>query len=156
MKTQTSERAWIRAAAIALLLFAGNAGADEPLKVENAWVRATAPGQEVAGAYLDITSPLSARLVKVESPVGAAEIHSMTMNNGVMEMRRIEGLDLPAGKTVRLAPGGYHIMLKKLKKRLKPGDAVPLRLTVENADRSKTTAQVTAAVKDAAGRHTHP
>ncbi|MEW5943688.1 MAG: copper chaperone PCu(A)C [Pseudomonadota bacterium] len=141
----------------AAALLAGSAMAGQPLKVENAWVRATAPGQEIAGAYLDITSAAAARLVKVETPAAAAaEIHSMTMNDGVMEMRRIDGLELPAGQTVRLAPGGYHVMLVGLKKPLKPGDGVRLRLTVERANKSKTTVQVTAAVKDAAGRHGHP
>jgi copper(I)-binding protein len=146
----------VTTALFAAALLAGSATAGEPLKVENAWVRATASGQEITGAYLDITSPTTARLVKVESPVGVAEIHSMALRDDVMEMRRIDSLELPAGQTVRLAPGGYHVMLIGLKKPLKLGDGVRLRLTVERANKSKTTVQVTAAVKDAAGRHGHP
>lgn len=139
----------------AVALFAGSATAGEPARIENAWVRATVPGQQVAGAFMDITSPLPARLVKVESPLGAAEIHSMALRDGVMEMRRVEALELPAGQTVRLAPGGYHIMLIGLKSPLKAGSKVPLALTMENADKTKTTRRIEAIVKDPAGQHRH-
>lgn len=134
---------------VATLFAAANVMAGGNLKVENAWVRATMPGQQVAGAFMDITSPVPARLVKVESPVaGTVQIHSMAMKNGVMEMRELpEGLELAANKKVALAPGGYHIMLMDLKKPLAAGETVPLVLIVEAADKTKSTTQVTAAVK---------
>jgi copper(I)-binding protein len=140
----------LKAGVLAAALFVtGNAIAGGVLKVENAWVRATVPGQAVAGAFMDVTSSVSGRLVKVESPVAATvQIHSMAMKNGVMEMRELpEGLELTANKKIALAPGGYHIMLMDLKKQLKAGDTVPLTLTVEAADKTKSTTQINAPVK---------
>ena len=74
----------------------------------------------------------------------------MRVKNGVMEMRQLESLELPAKQTVKLEPGGLHIMLLDLKRPLKPGDKVPLRLTLQRADRSKTVVEVQAEVRNAA------
>lgn len=99
--------------------------------VQNAWARATVPGQDVAGAYMEITSTVPARLIKVETPdAKLAEIHSMRMENGVMRMQALESLALPAKETVKLAPGSYHLMLIGIKRPLKPGDQLPISLTV--------------------------
>ena len=67
-----------------------------------------------------------------------------------MEMRQLESLELPAKQTVKLEPGGLHIMLLDLKKSLKRGDKVPLRLTLQRTDRSKTVLEVQAEVRSAA------
>jgi copper(I)-binding protein len=75
------------------------------------------------------------------------EIHEMAMDGNVMKMRAIPGLELPAGKTVELKPGGYHVMLMDLKKELKAGDTVPLTLVVEGADKKRETIEVKATVK---------
>mgnify|MGYP002813357777 FL=1 len=66
-----------------------------------------------------------------------------------MEMRQLKNLELPAKQTVKLEPGGLHIMLLDLKSSLKPGDKVPLRLTLQRADRSKTIVEVQAEVRSA-------
>jgi len=125
--------------------------ADEAVTVAHAWVRATAPGQRVAGAYLEISSAAPSRLVAASSPVaGSVEIHSMRLENGIMTMRQLESLELPAKQTVKLEPGGLHIMLLDLKSPLKPGDKVPLRITLQYADRSKTVVEVQAEVRSAA------
>lgn len=122
--------------------------ADEGVQVRNAWVRATAPGQKVAGAYMDITTTVNKRLVRVDTPWAATvEIHETTMENGVMKMRKIEGIDLPANKTVKLAPGGNHVMLIDIVKPLEEGDSVPLTIIVENADKSTEKWLVPAEVK---------
>jgi periplasmic copper chaperone A len=106
--------------------------------VDNAWARATVPGQKVAGVYLEIRAEESAKLVGVRSPAAAsAEIHSMSNAGGVMKMRRLEQLDLPAGQTVRLAPGGNHIMLLDIKRQLQPGERVPVALIVEQKGKKK-------------------
>jgi copper(I)-binding protein len=101
--------------------------------VANAWARATVPGQPVSGAYFDITAKADAKLTKVVAGgnVGSAEVHEMKMDKGMMSMRPIAALPLPAGKTVTLQPNGYHVMLMDLKGPLKAGDKVPLVLTVE-------------------------
>ena len=113
--------------------------AEAPIKVTDAWVRATVPGQKVAGAYLEIRSGSNARLVGVRTPVAkTAEIHSMSNVGGVMKMRRLKGLDLPAGQSVRLEPGGNHIMLLDIKKPLDAGERVPLTLVVEQKGKRKS------------------
>ena len=139
--------------ALALALcFGGSAvHAEEAVTVTHAWVRATAPGQRVAGVYLEISSAAPSKLVAASSPVaGSAEIHSMRLENGVMEMRQLESLELPAKQTVKLEPGGLHLMLLDLKKPLKRGDKVPLRLTLQRTDRSKTVLEVQAEVRSVA------
>lgn len=108
--------------------------AAHPVRVTDAWARATAPGQEVAGVYLDIASDTDARLIGVESPLaGRAQLHLMRMDNGTMRMREVDAIDLPAGKTVSLKPGDLHLMLFDLKRPLKPGDRLPLTLKIEDA-----------------------
>lgn len=125
--------------------------ADETVSVTHAWVRAAVPGQRVAGAYLEISSAEPSKLVAASSPAaGSVEIHSMRLKNGVMEMRQLESLELPAKQTVKLEPGGLHIMLLDLKRPLKPGDKVPLRLTLQRIDRSRTVVEIQAEVRSAA------
>ena len=71
----------------------------------------------------------------------------MVMEKDVMKMRAMKGLDLPAGKTVELKPGGYHVMLMDLKEQMKEGTTVPVTLVVESKDRKRSTVEVKAAVK---------
>ena len=118
------------------------------VEVIQAWVRATAPGQQIAGAYLQITSAVPAKLIAASSPVaGSVEIHSMHMEGGIMKMRQLQILILPANKPVKLEPGGLHLMLLDLKTPLKPGDRVPLRLTVQRANQSRLEMEVRAEVR---------
>jgi len=107
--------------------------------VKDAWVRATVPGQKVAGAYLEIRSGSAARLVGVRSPVAkSAEIHSMSNEGGMMKMRHLDALDLPAGQSVRLEPNGNHIMLFDIKQPLEAGARVPLTLIIEQKGKKKS------------------
>mgnify|MGYP003385460160 CR=1 FL=1 len=116
--------------------------------VSNASARATAPGQESASIQFTITSEKNARLVAIASPVaGAVEIHSMKHDDGVMKMRAIEFLPLPAGKKVRLGTSGNHVMLLDLKKPLKAGDSVPFTITVSFDDKREEKISVDAEVK---------
>ena len=151
-KTEFMVKTITLCALVLALCFGGAAiHADETVTVTHAWVRAAAPGQRVAGAYLEISSAEPSKLVAASSPAaGSVEIHSMRLKNGVMEMRQLESLELPAKQTVKLEPGGLHIMLLDLKRPLKPGDKVPLRLTLQRADRSKTVVEVQAEVRNAA------
>lgn len=108
----------------------------QPVTVKDAWVRAPAPGQKVAAAYMELVSRGNSMvLIGVASPVaGRVEVHGTTVEAGVMKMRPAGNVELPAGKPVKLAPGGLHVMLMDLKQPLKPGDKVPLALTVQRAD----------------------
>ena len=107
------------------------------LVITQAWSRATPGGAKIAGGYLTIENKGAAsdRLISGSGDfAGKVEIHEMAMNNGVMTMRSLDkGLAIEPGKTVKLAPGGYHLMLMDLKRPLKQGDKVPLALEFEKA-----------------------
>ncbi|CAL77912.1 conserved hypothetical protein; putative signal peptide [Bradyrhizobium sp. ORS 278] len=118
------------------------------LVISQPWSRAT-PGSAKTGAgYLTIQNTGSApdRLVAVAGDIaGRIEVHEMAVNNGVMTMRPLEkGLEIEPGKTVALAPGGYHLMLMELKSPLKQGDKLPLTLEFEKAGKVAVTLDVQA------------
>lgn len=103
--------------------------------VKDAWVRTSVQGQKATGAFMKITAKEGSTLVGVATPVaGVAEVHEMKMDGDVMRMRALpNGLALPAGKTVALTPGGYHVMLMDLKATLPKDSTIPLTLTFKNA-----------------------
>ncbi|MBB4004897.1 MAG: copper chaperone PCu(A)C [Aurantimonas endophytica] len=107
------------------------------IHIGHPWARATPPQAKVAGAYLSIENNGAApdRLVGGStSAARAVEIHSTEVTDGVMRMRQVtDGLDIPAGETVALAPGGYHLMLIDPVEPLKAGARVPLTLEFETA-----------------------
>lgn len=138
------------------------AQAADAVKVDEAWVRSTLPGQDVSAAYMTLTSQRDTQLISVESDVTqSVEIHSMTMQNGVMKMRMLKELPLSAGKPYKLAPGGYHLMLFDLKKSLTAGDKVNFVLTLKSgAQQYKQTLSVDVksgedAAHDDHGHHHH-
>ena len=103
--------------------------------VKDAWVRTSVQGQKATGAFMQLTAKEGSTLVGVATPVaGVAEVHEMKMDGDVMRMRALpNGLALPAGKTVALTPGGYHVMLMDLKATLPKDSTIPLTLTFKNA-----------------------
>ena len=104
------------------------------LAVDNAWARATPGKSDIGAAYVTIHSPTDDRLVAASTPVAKkAELHTMEMSGMVMKMRPISSIDIPAGQSVSLAPGGMHIMLMGLKQPLKAGQSFPLTLTFAKA-----------------------
>jgi copper(I)-binding protein len=107
------------------------------LVITQAWSRATPGGAKIGGGYLTIENKGSApdRLIGGSADVaGKVEVHEMAMKNGVMTMRPLDkGLSIEPGKTVKLGPGGYHLMLFDLKSPLKQGDKLPLTLEFEKA-----------------------
>jgi periplasmic copper chaperone A len=126
----------------ALALGAGAATAQ--VKVEGAWARPTVPGQQGGGGYLAITSPVADRLVGGSTPVAQRfELHTMAMKGDVMEMREVEGVDLPAGRKVEFKPGGLHVMFIGLKAPLKIGSKVPVTLKFQKAGELKVEFDVT-------------
>jgi copper(I)-binding protein len=106
---------------------------------------------------MELVSRADLALTGVASPAAArAELHRTSMEEGVMRMRPVASIDLPSGKAVKLAPGGLHIMLFDLKQPLKPGDKVPLTLTIERADfSSRSVFTVQAEVRTAAAEAAH-
>jgi copper(I)-binding protein len=144
----------------ALVLSLGAAGnALAAVTVNEAWVRATVPGQNVAAGYMKLRSGEPATLVGIRTPVApAAEVHEMSMQGGVMKMRPVDRLALPAGRVVELKPGGYHLMLMNVTRLLKAGDKVPLTLIIERQDKSREDIKVEAEVRgtaSAASAHEH-
>jgi hypothetical protein len=107
------------------------------LVITQAWSRATPGGAKVGGGYLTIENKGSTpdRLIGGSADVAdKVQVHEMAMNNGVMTMRPLDkGLVIEPGKTVKLAPGGYHLMLLDLKRPLKQGDKLPVTLEFERA-----------------------
>ena len=131
-----------------LLAAAGSPAAFAQVKVDDAWVRATVPQQKATGAFMSLTAAKGARLVEVRSPVaGVVEVHETKMESNVMKMRAVPALELPAGKTVELKPGGYHVMLMALRQQVKEGETVPLTLIVEGPDKKRDTVEVKASVR---------
>lgn len=148
---------------ILAVLVLASAGALAQVSVTAPWVRATVPAQRSTGAFMHLQSPTAARLVGVTADVaGTVELHQMEMHGDVMKMKQVDGIDLPAGKGVNLASGGYHIMLVGLKRRLKDGEAVNLTLVVEHPNKKRESLTVKVPVKPlafvspaAAGPMTH-
>jgi periplasmic copper chaperone A len=116
------------------------------LSIDHPWIRATPAGAKVAAGYMTVMNmgTTADRLVGgTSTAAGAFEIHEMAMKDGVMTMRPVAGgLPIEPGKTVTLAPGGYHIMLTGLKAPLKEGDKVTATLDFEKAGKVNVTFDV--------------
>ncbi|HET6609619.1 MAG TPA: copper chaperone PCu(A)C [Rhodopila sp.] len=107
-------------------------GQASSVQVTDAWARASAGAQTTGAAYISLKGgEQTDKLTAVSTPVAnTAEVHESTSNGGIMRMRAIPGgLDIPAGKTVKLSPGGYHIMMFGLHHPLKASETFPLTLT---------------------------
>ena len=131
-----------------LILAAGctgpRAGDNGAIEIGDAWVRSAAAGATSA-AYLRISNGTdgSDTLVGVSTPAAAtASIHQTMTDEGGMTGMHEATLTIPAGETVALAPGGYHVMLTKLAADLEPGSEIQLTLTFERAGPLVVTAQV--------------
>ncbi len=144
---------------LGLLLALITAPALAQVTVTDAWVRGTVPGQKATGAFMSITSATDATLVSVSSPAAkVVEIHEMAMDGGVMKMRAVGRVALPAGKPVQLKPGSYHVMLMDITQPLAAGQTVPVTLTFVGKDGKTTTQEVKAPVRAltaAADGHKH-
>ncbi len=127
----------------ALLLAAGPASAHGykagSIEIGHPWSRAMPPGARTGAGYLTLENKGAEadRLVSASSPAAAdVSVHEMSMTDGVMTMRAIEGgLAIPAGGETTLAPGGLHLMLTGVKEPFREGQMVPLTLVFEKAGR---------------------
>jgi copper(I)-binding protein len=139
-------RPTLLAAAVAAALFAMPALAQ--VDVSDPWVRGTVGGQKSTGAFMKLTAAAEASLVGASSPAAkVVEIHEMKLEGGVMQMRAVHKVALPAGKAVELKPGGYHVMLMGLAAPLAPGETVPITLTIEDKAGKRTNVEVRAPVR---------
>lgn len=107
------------------------------LTLSGAFTRATLPNAPVAGGFLDIVNngAVDDRLIAAISPISmVTQIHEMAMDGDVMKMRELaDGLVIPAGETVSLKPGGYHVMFMDLTGPLTEGETIKVRLVFEIA-----------------------
>ncbi|MHB1214277.1 MAG: copper chaperone PCu(A)C [Thiobacillus sp.] len=140
-------------AAVATL--AAHAAWAADISVTDAWARATMPGQQVGGAYMQIQANADARLVGVSSAaVPRVEMHEMKLDGGVMRMREVKAIDLPKDKTVALEPGGFHLMLMNLPQPIAAGDMIPLTLVIESGG-TRQTVEVKAEARALGGAMQH-
>ena len=139
---------WLGALCIGLLASGAASGADL-VEVHDPWARATVPGQTSGAVYMELVARENLRLIAIRTAAAeSAEVHQMKMEQGMMRMRALPYLDLPAGKPVQLEPGGYHIMLFDLKRSLVAGQTLKLELTLEDGAKRRHRMQVEAAVRD--------
>jgi len=123
------------------------------VKATNAWVRATVPTQKSTGAFVTLTSTENAKVVAAESPAAKiVEIHESKHEKGVMRMRALDAIELPAGKPVQLAPGGKHVMLMGLAKPVAAGETLPIVLTIEDASGKRSRIEVRATARPLGSR----
>lgn len=129
--------------------------AQAQVEVKDPWVRGMVSAQKATGAFMRITSAKPAKLVGASSPAaGVVEIHRSSMEGGVMRMRPVEAIALPAGQAVELRPGGgYHVMMMQVPKPLKEGETVPITLVFESADGKRESMTIEAPVKALAAGH---
>lgn len=124
------------------------------LTVQQPWTRAAGQGA-TGGGFLAISNRGAAadRLLSVSSPAArTTELHTMIRDGDVMRMRPVQAIDIPAGQTVTLRPGGLHLMLIGLSQPLREGESVPVTLRFERAG----TVEVALAVRPAGAREAAP
>ncbi|MGE4334755.1 MAG: copper chaperone PCu(A)C [Pigmentiphaga sp.] len=148
MSIFASSRHVVYGLALLSTLSAWTAQADVQVTITEPWVRATVPQQPATGAFMTLMADQDARLVAADSPVAEqVEIHEMRLENDIMRMRQIPGLDLPRDQKVELRPGGYHIMMLGLHAPVTAGQIVPLTLVVEDRQGQRQAVSVEAAVQ---------
>ena len=130
--------------------------ADEILDIDDAWVAEAPPVAPVMGGYMKIENetnkPIS--ITRASCPdFETVEIHEMSMSGGMMKMREIESLDVPAGGKVELKPGGYHLMLIKPKQAFKKGDT--LTVTLHTADGQSQAVKMEVKERKSSDAHQH-
>jgi periplasmic copper chaperone A len=118
-------------------LISTNSWAENTVTVENAWARATAPGQPNGAAYISLMnhSDKTVRLMSISSDTTIShqiEIHTHLQEDGMMKMRRLNNLSLPPHSQMTMQPGGHHLMLMKLQQPLKTGGTLPLTLRFDH------------------------
>lgn len=122
------------ATATLLVSFTGSVFADH-IEIDKPWLPEAAPVARVMAAYMDIRNHGSktSYITAITSPqFRKVEIHSMMHKNGMMHMEKQDKLAIPAGETVSLQPGGFHMMLFNPKKWYQAGSKITLNITIDN------------------------
>ena len=105
---------------------------------------------------MNLTAAAPAELIGATTPLARnAELHSMEMEGTIMKMRPLTSIPLPPRQAVRLKPGGNHVMLVDIKRPLKPGEHIPLKLLIRDRSGRNTTVPVLAEVRSVSESHSH-
>jgi periplasmic copper chaperone A len=147
----------IGAVALTLATFAAHAHEFKAgaITIVHPYARATAAGQPTGGGFMKVANAGgNDKLLSVSAEVSkSVELHEMKMEGDVMKMRQVEGIELQAGKTVELKPGGYHVMFIGLKAPLKAGDSFPVKLKFEKAGEVTVNVKVEAPGAEHGAKH---
>ncbi len=140
---------------VLLTLAACGSGGSEKPGVEDVHVRLAAVADRPAAGYFTLKGARTDdSLLRIDSAVvNKIELHESGMSGGMMTMRQMADLPLPAGATVKLEPGGNHAMLFGVDKRITPGTAIPMLFTFRSGARIEVEAKTVAAGDDMAGMH---
>ena len=139
------------AAGLAVLTFQACAG----VTVTNAWVRGVVLGQSDTGAFMTIHSSEPVTPTGVTSPAAkSADIHQMSVDNGMMHMRPVDAIAIAGHGVLELKPGAYHVMLIGLVKPLVKGASVPMTLIFRDAGGKTFTTDIQAEVRDLTATNT--
>jgi len=130
----------------------------DALRIADAYVRSSGSAAQAAAAFMTLqnTGAASDRLLSASTAIaGTVELHTVVKEGDVMRMRAVPAIDVPAGQTVTLQPGGLHVMLMDLRRPLAPGDSIELTLAFEKAGRRTVTIPVRALNPGGAPAHKH-
>ena len=134
------------------------AGAADQVEVHEPYVRLAPPNAPATGAFMVIknTGDSPVKVVKAENPTSKlTELHNHINDNGVMRMRQVPAIEIPAKGEAVLKPGGLHVMLIDLKAPMKEGDSVPITLTFDDGSSKTVDAKVVRPVPAPAMKHKH-
>jgi len=141
---------------VLMLAGCGAKATDKP-QVRDAWVRlAAVPGRPAAGYFTLKGGKADDKLLRIDSAlVKAIELHEGGMSGGMMTMKPIAAVPLPAGATIEFAPGGNHAMLFDIDKAITPGTAIPLLFSFANGVKVEVEAKTVPAGSDDIGGMKH-
>ncbi len=128
-------KAIIKGLSVLLLFVSAGLTLADSISIENAYIREVPPGQTVSASFMVLKndSDSTVALVKVSGDIAKSiELHEHVHNDGMMEMRQVEKINIPAKGETELKPGGFHIMLIGLTKKIKAGDEIQLNLIFDN------------------------
>jgi len=132
--------------------------ASEAIEVEDAYVRIAPPNAAATAAFMALENKSNEdhALVSAKTNINrTTELHTHTNDNGVMRMRQVSQIDLPAGQEVNLQPGGYHIMLIGLNTAIQEDQPIEIGLTFEDGSTKTITAKSRSMMKMGAMDHNH-
>jgi copper(I)-binding protein len=159
MMMKASRKLWVAALLGLSVSMPGAARSAETIAITEVWLRPAlvAGGAGAAFAIVKNAGNAADKIVAAKtSAAGTVELHTHTSKGGVMQMRRVDAIDVPANGTVELAPGGFHVMLMDMKKPLKDGDSVPLTLVFEKSGEKTVNAAVRGMGQRSAGQRRMP